>query len=51
MNEQAINNVMLGMAMENVNLKLEVERLKMQNEQLKTQLVEQEKGSLEKEGE
>lgn len=51
MNEQAILNVLSNMAMENTNLKLVLEETKIQNEQLKTQLVEQEKGSLEKEGE
>lgn len=51
MDEKAINNVLLGMAMENVNLKLEIERLKIQNDQLKEQLLKEEKESIEKEGE
>lgn len=48
MDEKAINNVLLGMAMENVNLKLEIERLKIQNDQLKERFAKEENESIEK---
>lgn len=51
MNGKIINNVMINMAMEHVNLKLEIEELKLQNDQSKEQLAKKEKESNEEKGE
>lgn len=50
MNEKVINNVMINMAMEHVNLKLEIEELKLQKYLLEGKLVKKEDESIEKRG-